>query len=264
MKHLKSTETFDSVYTSNNPNTAWQNLKGILQKTFDSKASFITKKVKGKKTPWLTRELKHEINRRYILQRKLRKSKSITDLENFWRQRNRVNILVRKAKNSHSKKILKKSANDPNRFWKTIKTIYPTKVKETITKTIFIGERITTNAKETASHFCTFFSNIASSLKRTAAPLKDFIWSKPRKSHPNTYSTFGFREVRVNEVFKCLKKLSRKKACGPDDLPPGMLKDCALEIAKPFCQVINISIKKRTRSRRFQIRNCYSNLQIRF
>ena len=186
MKHLKSTETFDSVYTSNNPNTAWQNLKGILQKTFDSKASFITKKVKGKKTPWLTRELKHEINRRYILQRKLRKSKSITDLENFWRQTNRVNILVRKAKNSHSKKILKKSANDPNRFWKTIKTIYPTKVKETITKTIFIGERITTNAKETASHFCTFFSNIASSLKRTAAPLKDVIWSKPRKSHPNT------------------------------------------------------------------------------
>ena len=41
---------------------AWQNLNGILQKTFDSNAPFITKKVKGKKTPWLTRELKHEIN----------------------------------------------------------------------------------------------------------------------------------------------------------------------------------------------------------
>ena len=102
-----STETFDSVYTSNNPNTAWQ-------KTFDSNAPFITKKMKGKKTPWLTRELKHEINRRNILQRKLRKSKSITDLENFRRQRNRYNVLVRKAKNCHSKKILKKSANDPN------------------------------------------------------------------------------------------------------------------------------------------------------
>ena len=180
-------------------------------KNFRSKAPFITKKVKGKKTPWLTRELKHEINRRDTLQRKLRKSKSITDLENFRRQKNRVNVLVRKAKNSHSEKILKESANDPNRFWKTIKTIYPTKVKETMTKTMLIGERITTNAKEITSHFCTFFSNIASSLRRTA-PLKDFIWSKPRKSHPDTYSTFRFREVRVNEFFKCLKKLSRKKA----------------------------------------------------
>ena len=78
--------------------------------------------MKGKETPWLTRELKHEINRRDTLQRKLRKSKSITDLENFRRQRNRVNVLVRKAKNSHSKKILKELANDPNRFWNTIKT----------------------------------------------------------------------------------------------------------------------------------------------
>ena len=110
-----------------------------------------------------------------------------------------------------------------------------------MTKTMLIGEQITTNVKEITSHFCTFFSNIASSLKRTA-PLKDFIWSKPRKSHPNTYSTFRFREVRVNEVFKCLKKLSHKKACGSDDLPLGMLKDCALEIAKPLCHVINISI----------------------
>ena len=75
--------------------------------------------MKGKKTPWLTRELKHEINRRDILQRKLRKSKSITDLEDFRQQRNRVNVLVRKAKNNHSKKILKESADEPNRSWKT-------------------------------------------------------------------------------------------------------------------------------------------------
>ena len=48
---------------------AWQNLNGILQKTFDSNTPFITKKVKGKKTPWLTRELKHEINCRDIKNR---------------------------------------------------------------------------------------------------------------------------------------------------------------------------------------------------
>ena len=75
------------------------------------------------------RELKHETNCRDVLQRKLRKLKSITDSENFQRQRNLVNVLVRKGKNIHSKKILKELANDPNRFRKTIKTIYPTKSK---------------------------------------------------------------------------------------------------------------------------------------
>ena len=82
-----------------------------------------------------------------------------TDFENFRRQRNRVNIHVNKAKNSHNKKILKDSVKDPNRFWRTVKTIYPMKIKETMTKTMLIGERLTTNAKEIASHICTFFSN---------------------------------------------------------------------------------------------------------
>ena len=95
-----------------------------------------------------------------------------------------------------------------------------------------------------ASRFCTFFSNVATSLKKKAAPLKDFVWSQPKKMQPNTYSTFRFREVKVNEVFKYLKKLSCKKASGPDNLPPGMLKDCALQISRPLCHVINISLQQ--------------------
>ena len=42
-------------------------------------------------------------------------------------------------------------------------------------------------------------------------------------------------------VFKYLKNLSRKKATGPDNLPPGILKDVAVIIAKPLCHIINIS-----------------------
>ena len=48
---------------------------------------------------------------------------------------------------------------------------------------------------------------------------------------------------QVNQVFKHLKKLSRNKASGPDELPPGMLKDCAAQICKPLCHVINTSIE---------------------
>ncbi|MEM6812713.1 MAG: reverse transcriptase family protein, partial [Pseudomonadota bacterium] len=234
---------FDAVFSDSNPNTAWNNFQSILRTTFDRHAPFISKKVKTEKSAWLNRELKQQMNQRDALQRKFRKSRSTEDFENYKRLRNRVNINIRKAKNEHSQRLLRESANDPNRFWKAVKKIYPTKVKETISKAMLIGERLTTNAKEIASSFCSFFSKVATTLKSKAAPLKDIVWSKPEPIFPNTYSTFHFREVQVSEVFKHLKKLSRNKASGPDELPPGMLKDCAAQICNSLCHVINASIK---------------------
>jgi len=43
-------------------------------------------------------------------------------------------------------------------------------------------------------------------------------------------------------VFKLLKNLSHKKVTGPDELPPGMLKDVACQIAQPLCLIINRSL----------------------
>ena len=88
-----------------------------------------------------------------------------------------------------------------------------------------------------------FFTNIAIKLKLQFAPLKNFVWKNPKTCYPKTYSTFRFKEVQVNQIFKHLKKLSRKKAPGPDELPPGMLKDVAVYIAKPLCHVINQSLR---------------------
>ena len=39
-----------------------------------------------------------------------------------------------------------------------------------------------------------------------------------------------------------LKKLKRKKAAGPDNLPPGFLKDFVIILANPLVHVINLSI----------------------
>ena len=45
------------------------------------------------------------------------------------------------------------------------------------------------------------------------------------------------------EISRLLRKLKRNKAVGPDDLPPGFLKDIAESIAKPFTHIVNLSLK---------------------
>ena len=91
-----------------------------------------------------------------------------------------------------------------------------------------------------ASIFCEFFTNIARRAKQKSILLNNFVWSSPIVPHPKTYSTFHFKEVLVTDVFKHLKKLSRNKATGHDDLPPGMLKDSARFIAALLAHVINV------------------------
>jgi hypothetical protein len=139
--------------------------------------------------------------------------------------------------------MMKDSANAPKRFWKVLKKIFPTKEFTSTVKTFLIDGALKSNASKIASSFCKFFTNMAAEVKSNSILLKNFVWFKPKETFPKTYSTFRFKEVRVNEIFKHLKSLSRKTASGHDNLPTGMLKDTAISIAKPLAHVTNAILK---------------------
>ena len=76
--------------------------------------------------------------------------------------------------------------------------------------------------------------------------LRDFVWSKPAGENiPNevTKSQFTFGLVKESEVFKELKNFKRKKAMGLDNFPPGLLKNAAHVLTKPFTFIINLSLE---------------------
>ena len=176
---LKNTD-FSTVYMEENPNNSWKNLKNILLKTFNKHAPIISKRVKGKKSPWLTTSIKKEINSRDLLHRKFWKSRCQTDYDTYRIQRNKVNVIVRKAKNKHYKSMLNESSNDPRRFWRTLKQIFP--VKETVTnaKSFFINGVLESKPARIASIFCKFFTNMAVKVKATSIRLKD-VYSVDQK-----------------------------------------------------------------------------------
>ena len=53
---------WDGVYNSNSPNQSLNVMKSILKDTIDRHAPFVTKRVKGKKSPWMSKEIKHHMN----------------------------------------------------------------------------------------------------------------------------------------------------------------------------------------------------------
>ena len=233
---------WSAVYNSEHVNTSWNALKEILTNIINKHAPLIQKSVKGKKSPWLSREVKAEMNSCDSLRRKFQRTRSGKDHQAYKQQRNKTNISVRKAKQEHHRKLLNDSSSNSQKFWKAIKNIFPTKEKSLSAK-LFIVDNITYSIpSDIASKFCTFFSGIATHLKSKSNLFKNFIWARPFPNQNKTYTTFKFRQVTVNEVFKQLKGLQRKKSCGVDNLAAGYLKDSAINIAKPLTYIINLCL----------------------
>ena len=70
---LRSSD-FGSVFTSSCVNDACSRLKCILQQSIDKHAPLITKKIKGRLCPWMSSEVKSEMNLRDQLLRKARRT----------------------------------------------------------------------------------------------------------------------------------------------------------------------------------------------
>ena len=210
---------------------------------FNKHAPIITKKVKGKVSPWLTPAIKTAMNDRDKLLRKSRKSKKDEDVSAYKRKRNIVNNMIRKSKSSYHRRLLQENSNDPDRFWRILKTVYPSKVKHNSTSKLFeISGEKTDDPERISNGFCQFFSNVANKLKALSFPLLNLAWRRPKALQQQCYSSFRFKYVSRVEIEKHLKSLKRKKAAGIDDLPANLLRDAAPEIASPLSKIINLSL----------------------
>ena len=178
---------WDIVYNTPDPDTAWNNLQQILSETINRHASLINKRVKGKPAPWLNADVKEIMNHRDKLHRKFLKSKSNTDWNMYKNARNHATNIIQRAQKTHYKSLLRDSEKKPNKFWKMIKTLFPTKTKEPPARSFNINAKCTTNKKSIANGFCSFFSKIAGALKVKSIRFKNSFGSlhtRPKRN-PN-------------------------------------------------------------------------------
>ena len=91
--------------------------------------------------------------------------------------------------------------------------------------------------------FAKFFSTAAQKLRESICPLiTNTVWGCSTIDKYSKFNRFKFKQVSIAEVKKHLKKIKRKKATGPDNLPAGFLKDIGDAIAEPFTHLINMSL----------------------
>ena len=171
------------------------------------------KRVKSKPAPWFTSYLKAVMNDRDKLYRKCQKSNLTCDRKAYQDKRNKVNIIVRKARNNYyNKELLKESSNDPEKFWKILKSMYATSGKESPPCQSFdINEEKCTNMKQIAHGFASFFSTTFNHIKSQAMRLTNFACRVPSGMITKTYKTFHFKETTSVEICSIIENPKKKK-----------------------------------------------------
>ena len=244
---------WEHVTNCRDSNICWQYIKDILLKCVDNHAPLTKKTIKGKPCLWLTEEIKKQMNDRNGLLRKARRSKNHNDWIQYKTFKNRVNNVIKRAKSKYHKNLLDENISKPEVFWKHIKRLFPTKMKQTRGKSFIINDIATTNEREISNGFCSFFHNAVNNPKANSFRLKDFIWSKPKVLSINTANRFHFRYVSVPEVKPLLKQTDSKKSDGPDLIPACLIKDCAHELAPSITHPVNVILETSTIPNDFKI-----------
>ncbi|XP_057312380.1 uncharacterized protein LOC130653901 [Hydractinia symbiolongicarpus] len=171
---------------------------------------------------------------------KARKSGKTEDAEKYKKIRNSCNNNIVKAKANHQRDLINENLSNPRKFWNAIKSVFPSKPKK-VCQMSKDGE-----SRSKVSNFSKFFSTPVHSLKSKSIQLMNFTWRYVPLFSLRTNKIFMTGYISKIFVEKELRSLKRNKTTGIDELPPGMLKDCAILISKPLSHIINLSINTST------------------
>ena len=233
-KDLESVN-WDQVYNASNVNTALNFFNETVCRVFNKHAPIIEKRVKGRHCPWLNEEIKRVMNDRDKALRKSRKTKSENDCSRYKRLRNRCNNMLKEAKSRYQRNLLNENSLKPDKFWKIIKEVFPSKCKRIATPVI--------NKHKRSEAFKNFFENVVHQLKRKIITLGNLVWKSQDHLIKKTYKKFSFQYISKIFVEKQIKSLKSNKATGLDNLPTKLLRDSATHISKPITHIVNMSIQ---------------------
>ena len=97
--------------------------KQLFLQILDKHVPLQRKKVRAKRTPWITNNIKMMINTRDKLKRKAIITKLETDWKNYKRIRNETNKQLRQAKKDYYSNKITSERQNPKSVWKTINNL---------------------------------------------------------------------------------------------------------------------------------------------
>ena len=207
----------------------WDYFKTNLLKFIENNVPL--KRVKSKrKLPWITTELKRKIRKRERLYKKAKISKLASHWQIFKSYRNIVKRHIQQSHESYVNEVVGASLEEGNAksFWNYIRL----KRTESIgVPPLRDGDKMETTNTGKANLLNTYFKSVFTVENTSTIPVKGA--SPYPDINPITFSVDG--------IEKLLRKLKPRKAAGPDQISPWILKNFASQCAMMLCKLFDQS-----------------------
>ena len=146
--------------------------------------------------------------------------------------RNQIVTLTQVCKENYYQYLLEINKTNLKKIWKGIRSILSMKNNKANNKySLLIAKALTTNEKDIANHFNTFFTSIAQKLVKKIPPTHNNFKSSLKNQNERS---FFIRPVDIKETENIISSLQENKASGPNSLPIKMLKTPKKQLSAPL------------------------------
>ena len=195
-------------------------------------------KEKHMNKPYITHEIKNYIKHRNKLQ-KLYAKWPLTYDRIFKSYRNKVNSIIKKAKEDYFKMQTQIFIGDPRKTWETINTLLG-KNKRNLPVSFNINGDSVSDPNLIASSFNNYFSNIGNNL---ASKIQDTSHQYSNYLPSSVPFSFYLRPTTLNEVSSVIRNM-KSASPGHDEIHIRVIKDCCDEISQFLVVIINKSFQE--------------------
>ncbi len=243
-------------------NNNYNNFQNILSNVLEKHAPLKKKYLRANNSPFITKHLRKMIMNRSRCKNAYFKSKTIENWEKYRKLRNECVNLTKKVKREYFANLNIKSINDNKTFWRTIKPFFTDKNKKSGKIVLVENNEIIMDNKYNADVMNEYFVNITQTLDipefkkeelpidiEFIDPIEEIICSY--RKHPSIIKInniikfaerFSFNSVDQMQIENEIVQLNAKKAAGPDDIPPKIIKDSIDVLTLPLTNLFNTSI----------------------
>lgn len=216
-------------------NSAVEKFYNVIYKIFDISVPLV-KQNQNSYPVWFTNEIKCLIKRKnYHLKQIRRKCGDTTYHQKMFSEvRKTLKKLLKKEHGTYIKNIELNVSSNSKFFWNYIKSKKKTELQSCL---ITDENKVLNDSTSIADSFASYFSSV-------------FDHKHPLNINVlvdnGSDKLFSISDITLEDVLWSIKKLRPKKSCGPDLIPPYILKGCGEIIAEPLLKLFTLSLDTNT------------------
>lgn len=211
----------------------WNIISGKIISNMDKHIPKTKSGNKPKKPAWMNEKVLAKIKQKHSAFKRYMNTREGKDYQIYAKARNQAKWECRKAVRDMERKIANESKENPKAFFRYANSKLKTKTGIADLDCEDGGTARSDQAKAEVlnNFFCSVFT-------------KEDTSSMPSTEGMDITNNLSNFEITAEEVHKKLRKLNPNKACGPDNIPPSILKHCANELSNPLATLMNRSLQE--------------------